>query len=88
VIVRIVLVIALAVALVTGSAIANNAPPDVEAQLFELDADDEMITVSVAVDAHIASPAPSIDQGTETDHTSPDLGGVFRPPRGALVRVA
>ena len=88
VIVRLVFLLLLSMAMVIAGGCANAASLDAQAQLLELEAEDEMITEVVVVDANVASPAPPLVQGTEADHTSPVQGGVFRPPRGALVRIA
>lgn len=58
------------------------------AGLVELEVDEATITEVVVLDACVASAAPPLVQGTEVEHASPELQRVFRPPRGALVRIA
>jgi hypothetical protein len=88
VLVRLLLLIALAVTMVAGGAATNGVALEAEVQLVELEAEDDVVAELPVVDANVASPAPRLVRGTEADHGSPELGRVFRPPRVAIVRVA
>ena len=87
-IVRIVFLLLLSVAMVVAGGVANIGPIDAEAQLFELEAEDEIIAERIVIDVQVVSIASPLVQGTEADHPSPELGRVFRPPRAALVRIS
>jgi hypothetical protein len=86
VIVRFVLLVVLAVAMVTGRvAAADTVSIDDQA---EVSVDDAVMAEPVVLAARVASPAPPLVHGTEDEHASPPLSRVFRPPRIASVRIA
>jgi hypothetical protein len=88
VILRFVLLVVLAVAMVTGRVAATDISADASAELTEPGAEDAVLAQPIVLDARIASPAPRLVHGTEVEHASPPPARVFRPPRAASVRIA